>query len=96
MDWNTVLIPTAPLKLLYSLNLVDKIVAAGSAMDAAPDSPERAWCQAFLRHGGVAHLVKVRAWGGGAIAVHEHACLCATFQLSPARPLCTSCRALRA
>jgi hypothetical protein len=59
VDWNRVLIPNAPLKLLYSLNLIDKYVAAGIAATTGPTSAEREWCDAFLRKGGVAHLIKV-------------------------------------
>ena len=59
VDWNHVLIPNAPLKLLYSLNLIDKYVTAGTSPTGSPTSQERLWCDAFLAKGGVAHLIKV-------------------------------------
>ena len=58
VDWASLLPPTSPLKLLYSLEIVNKIVGRGTD-DKATDEAARTWCAAFLRHGGVAHLMKV-------------------------------------
>jgi hypothetical protein len=61
VDWTTLLSPTTPLKLLYALQIIDGLVDSDGASptDTQADGGAGAWRDAFVAHGGVAHLLHV-------------------------------------
>ena len=85
VDWTAVLTPTSPLKLLYSLEIVNKLVSRGTdTTAAASEEAAKSWCINFLRNGGVKHLIKVLMTcdvDGWLAATLPKACLILTLRM---------------
>jgi len=58
-DLAALLNPSAPLKLLYTLRIVDKFVNPPAKDTAEEKAAAKDWCTAFAAKGGVTHLLKV-------------------------------------
>jgi len=59
IDWATVLAPAAPLKLLYTLKIVEKYVTPHAKESAEEKATAAAWSAAFVEKGGLAHLLSI-------------------------------------
>jgi hypothetical protein len=54
VDWAALFSPASPLKLLYALEIVEKVVGGDDAL-----VPGKEWGDAFVAKGGLAHLIRV-------------------------------------